>query len=203
MESNIMPMPRLLTTITCAALLSACAAAGTTRTQAPAFDLVSTPETTAAPEPRPAPSARDPRLHAAPPQPPVLPSPVVVPLDPGSLAALPREAVTATADGETLKCEGVALAALMQAAGAMPDDPLRGAQLGRYVLVDARDGHRVLFSLSEFDPTLGNRTAFVVDRCNGQRLDGTTGPLRLVVPDDARPERWVRQVQAITVIVAP
>ena len=195
-----MSTSRLLIAIACAVLLSACAV-GTTRTSAPAAEPLPAPGAAGATDP--AAPTRDPRLRGAPPQPTVLPSPVVVPLDAASLAMLPRETVTATADGETLECTGVALAALMQAVGAMPAGPLRGAQLGRYVQVDGRDGHRVLFSLSEFDPTLGNRTAFVVDSCNGQRLDGATGPLRLIVPGDPRPARWVRQLQAITVIVAP
>src|SRR3546814_14674151 len=91
----------------------------------------------------------------------------------------------------------------MQATGAMRAEPLRGAQLGRYVQVDARDGYRAVFSLAEFDPTLGNRAAFLVDRCAGTALDDAAGPLRLVVPDEVRPARWVRQGEAITVIVAP
>ncbi|GAB3315934.1 hypothetical protein [Luteimonas notoginsengisoli] len=194
-----MATPRLLIAIANVLLLSACAT-GPARTQATAAGDDAPAEVAS---PADVTAVHDGHLHAAPPQAPALASPVVVPLDAASLAALPRDAVTANVQGETLKCEGVALAALMRAAGAMPAEPLHGAQLGRYVLVVGRGGDRVLFSLSEFDPTLGNRSAFVVDRCNGQQLDGTTGPLRLVVPDDARPERWVRQVQAITVIVAP
>ncbi len=193
------PIPRILLA-TSALLLSACAATGPARTQAPspATDMPAdaAPRTDAPP----APSRHQ---HAAPPQAPALPSPVVVPLDAASLVALPRETITATAHGETLQCEGVALAALLQAAGAMPAEPLRGAQLGRYVQVDARDGYRALFSLAEFDPTLGNATAFLVDRCDGAPLGDEVGPLRLVVPGEARPTRWVRQVRAITVIVAP
>ena len=69
--------------------------------------------------------------------------------------------------------------------------------------VDGRDGGRVVFALAEFDPTLGNRAAFLVDRCDGKPLDDEVGPLRLVVPGEARPVRWVRQVEAITVIVSP
>ncbi len=177
-------------------LLSACTSLGAKR--APA----ASPQPSAADVPA-APSAYDPRLHAAPPQTPALPSPVVVPIDAATLAALPREPVTATAHDQTLHCEGLALVALLQAAGAMPTEPLRGAQLGRYVQVDGRDGDRVLFALSEFDATLGNRAAFLVDRCDGKALGGDDGPLRLIVPGDARPARWVRQVEAITVIVAP
>jgi acetyl esterase/lipase len=186
------PLPLLA-----ALLLSACASPGPPRTVASPPPGPPTTDATAAP------STHDPHLHAAPPQAPALPSPVVVPIDAATLAALPREAVIASAHDRVLHCEGVALAALLQAAGAMPAGPLRGAQLGRYVQVDGRDGYRALFALSEFDPTLGHRAAFLVDRCDGKALANDDGPLRLVVPGEARAARWVRQVAAITVIVAP
>ena len=63
----------------------------------------------------------------------------------------------------------------------------------------ARDGYRVVFSLGELDPATGGRRVFVVDRCDGKPLDADVGPLRLLVPEDARPARWVRQLQSITV----
>lgn len=135
--------------------------------------------------------------------PPPLPSPVTVPLDAASLAALPRQPVSGTAHGRELRCEGIPLPALLRAAGAMPADPLRGAQLARYVQVDARDGYRAVFSLAELDPTLGGNAVFLVDRCDGAPLGDDAGPLRLMAPAESRPARWVRQVEAITVIVAP
>ncbi|VXB00403.1 conserved exported hypothetical protein [Luteimonas sp. 9C] len=134
---------------------------------------------------------------------PVDPSPVVIPLDAAARASLTRHTVDATVHGRTLRCEGVALAALLQATGAMPDTPLRGALLDRYALVTARDGYRTLFSLGELDATLGNRGVYLVDRCDGAPLDADSGPLRLLVPDDTRPARGVRQVERITVIAAP
>ena len=180
-----------------ALLLAACTSTG------PARPLPSAAAAAASGDAAPASVEPSPHQHAAPPRPTVLPSPVVVPIDDASRAALSRATVTATAHGRTHRCEGVALAALLQAGGAMPAEPLRGAQLGRYVQVDARDGYRAVFSLAEFDPTLGDGTAFLVDHCDGAPLDDDTGPLRLVVPGDARPARWVRQVRSITVIVAP
>jgi hypothetical protein len=196
-----MAMPRHSIAIVIALLLCACTATGPSRMQAAA--PAPAPDATTASAPERAPPAHDPRLHAAPPPPSALPSPVVVPIDAAARAALPREPVVASAHGQALHCEGVALAALLQAAGAMPAGPLRGAQLGRYVQVDGRDGYRALFALSEFDPTLGHRAAFLVDRCDGKALANDDGPLRLVVPGEARAARWVRQVAAITVIVAP
>lgn len=132
-----------------------------------------------------------------------MPSPVIVPLDPAVLSQLPREPVTATAHGTTLRCDGIDLATLLRIADAMPDEPLKGSQLTRYVQIDARDGYRALFALAELDPTLGDRKAYLVDRCDGLPLPADDGPLRLVVPGEARPARWVRQVKAITVIVSP
>lgn len=150
-----------------------------------------------------APAAHAPHQRASTPQLPPLPSPVVVPLDAAVLAALPRHAARGNAHGQALDCEGVALVELLRAAGAMPVEPLRGAQLTRYVQVDGRDGDRALFSLAELDPTLGGNAVVLVDRCNGAALGDDVGPLRLLAPAESRPARWVRQVEAITVIVAP
>lgn len=130
-------------------------------------------------------------------------SPQAIPIDASTLAMLPHEAVTATAHGKTRQCEGVALPALLRAANALPAEPLGNTQLANYVLVAARGGDRVVFSLAELEPTLGNRKVLLVDRCDGQPLDDDDGPLRLIAPEESRPARWVRQVQSITVVTAP
>jgi hypothetical protein len=135
--------------------------------------------------------------------PPSAPSPLVVPIDAATRARLPRERVQASAHARALDCEGVPLAALLRDAGAMPETKLPGAMLSRYVLVDARDGYRVLYSLAELDPHTGARRVLLVDRCNGAPLDGEDGPLRLIASDDVRPARWVRQVRSIVVVAAP
>jgi len=147
--------------------------------------------------------AQDPALRASQPEPPGIASPVPVSLDDATLAALPRESVSARVHEATLHCEGVPLVALLRASGAIPEGRLGSPHLARYVLADARDGYRVLFSLAELDPGTGNRAAYVVDRCDGKALGDDTGPLRLLVPDDVRPARGVRQLDAITVVVAP
>lgn len=141
--------------------------------------------------------------HAHPPTDAVAPPPAAIdiPLDAPAREDLARSRVTASAHGQALDCTGVALVDLLRHAGAIPDAPLRGgAQLGRRVEVVARDGYRVTFSLGELDPGLGNREVFLVDRCDGQPLPDETGPLRLVVPEDSRPARWIRQIQRISVL---
>lgn len=120
-------------------------------------------------------------------------------LDPASLARVPREPIEASAHGKALHCEGRRLDALLRRAGAMPEGRLPGPLLARYVRIDARDGYRAVYSLAELDPGTGNRPVYLVDRCNDEPLDEQDGPLRLIAPQDVRPARWVRQVEAITV----
>ena len=108
---------------------------------------------------------------------------MVVPLDAATLASLPREAVTARRMARPCTATAFALLALLRASAAMPAEPLRGAQLTRYVQVDARDGYRALFALAELDPTLGNRKVFLTDRCDGKPLARRRWP---AAPDLAR-----------------
>jgi len=72
-----------------------------------------------------------------------------------------------------------------------------------FVLVEAADGYRVVFSLAEVDPGIQDSNVLVADKVDGQALDSKVGPLRLVAPLDKRPARWVRMVQSIRVITAP
>lgn len=148
-------------------------------------------------------AAQDPHLRASQPERPAIPSPVTVSLDAQRIAGLPRHAVSARVHNTELNCDGVALIDVLRASDAIPEGRLGSAHLSRYVQVDARDGYRVLFSLAELDPGTGNRAVYVVDRCGGEALDEKDGPLRLLVPDDVRAARSVRQLDAINVVVAP
>lgn len=150
---------------------------------------------------RAGPAGRSPHAHAS--DPPQRYAPVDVALDADRIAALPRLDAVGTAHGKTLHCQGVSLAALLRASGAMPAEPLRGAQLGRVLVVTARDGYRAAFALAELDPSLGAREVILADRCDGAALGADDGPWRLLVPAESRPARWVRQVQSLRVIDAP
>ena len=147
--------------------------------------------------------AHAPHQHASSPGAAPVASPLAVPLDAAALAAFPRQAVAASAHGQSLRCEGIPLPTLLRAARALPEEPLRGPGLAKYVLVTARDGYRAAFSLAELEPTLGNQQVLLVDRCDGKPLDEKNGPLRLIAPGESRPARWVRQVHSITVVSAP
>ena len=74
--------------------------------------------------------------------------------------------------------------------------------MAAYVLAEGADSYRVSFSLAELDPGLQDSQVIVADTMNGQPLGDKVGPLRLVVPQDKRPARWVRMLRSIKVVNA-
>ena len=119
------------------------------------------------------------------------------------LAKLPRARVHASAHGTEGDWEGVALIELMHAAGAPIGEALRGANLRLYLRIDAADGYHAVFALAEIDPGIGGAQAILADRRDDKPLAADEGPLRIIVPGDKRPARWVRQVTAIELLKAP
>lgn len=116
------------------------------------------------------------------------------------LGALPRDSAQGTAHGRSARYHGVSLATLLAAARVTPIDSLRGRALRRVVVASAADGYVAVFSAAELDRSLGARAILVADRENGAALPAGDGPLRLVVPTDGRPARWVRQLVALTIV---
>jgi hypothetical protein len=113
---------------------------------------------------------------------------------------LPRKNVEAKDHSGALAVyEGVVLASVLAEAGVKLGKDLRGPRLALTLLVEAEDGFRVAFSLAEIDPDMTDRVVLLADRKDGKALDAREGPLRLVVPQDKRHSRWVRQVLRIRV----
>ena len=123
--------------------------------------------------------------------------------DRAALAKLPRTTVEASDHGKPGTWQGVAFDELLKQAGAPLGDALRGGKLASYLVVGATDGYRVVFSLAEFDAAFGATRAILADTRDGKPLDAHEGPFRLVVPDEKRPGRWVRQVERIELRSAP
>lgn len=118
------------------------------------------------------------------------------------LATLPRDSIKARIhDGPEQWFAGPSILAVLRRAGARVDT-IRGPALAQYLVAEARDGYRVVFSLAELAPTLGNRVVLLVDRIDGKPLPEAEGPWRLLVPADAHPSRWARQVVALRLLAA-
>jgi DMSO/TMAO reductase YedYZ molybdopterin-dependent catalytic subunit len=96
--------------------------------------------------------------------------------------------------------EGVPLALLLAKAGLPQGEQIRGPWMTAYVLVEAADGYRVIFSLAELDSSFLDSEVLVADAMDGSPLGGDEGPYKLVAPNDKRPGRWVRMVKAFTIV---
>jgi len=121
------------------------------------------------------------------------------------LRKMPRQTVS-TRDAHTSashEYEGVMLSALLAAVGAPSGEALRGAELRDYVEVVGADNYKVIFSLPELDSRFQDNKVIVADTLDGKPLDSAQGPLKLVVPQDRRPARWVRMLTSINVCQAP
>jgi DMSO/TMAO reductase YedYZ molybdopterin-dependent catalytic subunit len=99
--------------------------------------------------------------------------------------------------------EGVLVEDLLQKAGVPQGEQLRGQAMATYVLVEAADNYRVLFSLAEFNSSFQDSEIIVADTMDGAPIPGALGPFRLVAPHEKRPARWVEMVKSITVVRVP
>jgi hypothetical protein len=115
------------------------------------------------------------------------------------IAALPHVTVSVKDHDTPAQFEGVPLATLLSNAGVPLGDKLRGARLTDVLIVEASDSYKVVFALAEVDPAFATREIILADKRDGKPLDAKEGPLRIVVPGDQRPARWVRQVIALRV----
>ncbi len=115
------------------------------------------------------------------------------------LSHLSRRSVRAAEHGKEAAFEGVALSDVLKMAGIPTGESLRGKQLVKYLLVDARDGYQVVFALAELDSAFTDREVLLADRRDGKPLSAEEGPLRIVVPGEKRPARWARQVRELRI----
>ncbi len=105
-------------------------------------------------------------------------------------------------DKKTEVYEGVALEELLRRAGVPQGEQLRGPEMATYVIAEAEDGYRVVFSLAELDSGFLDADVLVADAMDGAPLGANQGPFRLVAPHEKRPARWVRMLKSITVVRA-
>lgn len=72
--------------------------------------------------------------------------------------------------------------------------------LGKYVLITAADNYKVVFSFAEIDPDFTEQSILVATHVDGKPLPKGEGPFRIIVPNDKKQGRWVREVKSITVV---
>jgi DMSO/TMAO reductase YedYZ molybdopterin-dependent catalytic subunit len=118
----------------------------------------------------------------------------------GDLAKLPRRSVRAKAhDGKEALFDGVELGDILKLSGVKFGEQLRGKDLALFLVVEAADSYRAVFALPELDHAFTDRIIILADRRDGKPLAEKEGPTRIVVPDEKREARWVRQVVSLTI----
>jgi hypothetical protein len=91
---------------------------------------------------------------------------------------------------------------ILKASGLDLASNLGGGYVSRRVLAArALDGYIAAFGLAEVDPRFGRQVPIVVwQDPEGGDLPMHQGPLSLIVPEDARGSRGVRQLQGLEVL---
>ena len=101
--------------------------------------------------------------------------------------------------GEMQHYEGVRVSDLLLKAGVPLGERLRGRALATYVVAKASDGYTVVYSIAELDPAMTDNQVIVADTMNGKPLEPKQGPLKIVVPGDKRPARWIRMLMTLRI----
>ena len=116
------------------------------------------------------------------------------------IEALPRVKVTEGASGSSATFEGVPLKALLERAGVGFGESMKGKRLASCLLAEAADGYRVVIALPEIDPAFTDKQVVLAFLKDGKPLDAKEGPYRIVIPDEKRMARWVRQVTTLKIV---
>ena len=96
---------------------------------------------------------------------------------------------------------GVNLSDILLAAGAkLGKDELRGKELAAYLLVEAADGYKATFAIAELSSEFTDRIILLADTRDGKPLAASQGFWQIIVPDDKKHGRWVRQVISLKII---
>jgi len=112
------------------------------------------------------------------------------------------EVIRKDRDGKDHTYSGVILADILQKAGVTMGKDLRGENLTKYVLVEASDGYQVVFALAELDKDFTDRTIILADMIDGKPLASGDGPFRIIVQDEKKPARCIKQVTDIKILFA-
>jgi Oxidoreductase molybdopterin binding domain len=117
-------------------------------------------------------------------------------------------AISYTSRGHKHTANAVSLLSVLKAAGVQTqlkmdpkaDPKIKNFELRLVVVVRGRDGYVAAFSLAELLADVGNRHVWLALDADGQALSPSEGPVRLMVPEDEKPARWIRGVQSIVVV---
>lgn len=68
------------------------------------------------------------------------------------------------------------------------------------LLAEGADGYRVVIALPELDPAFTDKQIVLAFLKDGKPLDDKEGPYRIVIPDEKRMARWVKQLTTLRLV---
>ena len=105
-------------------------------------------------------------------------------------------------DGSDHTYSGVLLSDILKKAGVTLGPELRGENLTKYLLITASDNYQVVFALPELDKGYTDRMIILADQMDGKPLPTGDGPFRIIVQDEKKPARCIKQVTGMKVVFA-
>ena len=102
-------------------------------------------------------------------------------------------------EGKEHTYTGVVLADILQKAGVTMGDNLKGKNLTKFLIAKAADGYQVIFALAELDKAFTDKTVILANNVDSKPLSATEGPYRIIVQDEKKPTRLIRQVIALRI----
>ncbi|WP_443946813.1 molybdopterin-binding protein [Pedobacter sp. AW1-32] len=102
-------------------------------------------------------------------------------------------------DGKDHQYSGVLLYQLLAKAGTTLGKDLRGENLTKYAFIEASDGYQVVFALAELDPEFTDKKIILADKIDENLLAAADGPFRIIVQDEKKPARCMKQVTEIKI----
>ncbi|WP_183557021.1 molybdopterin-dependent oxidoreductase [Mucilaginibacter sp. SP1R1] len=102
-------------------------------------------------------------------------------------------------DGKDHTYSGVIVSEILKNAGVTLGPELKGENLTKYLLVEASDGYQVIFALAELDKGYTDRAIILADQVDGKPLAPGDGPYRIIVQDEKKPARCIKQVTAMQI----
>lgn len=117
------------------------------------------------------------------------------------LKSMPQSEVSGKdRDEEVHSFQGVLLIDLLKKGGMKFGTALKGINQAQYLLVEAADGYKVIFSLPEIDPEFSGKQILIAHSRDGVALEEGVGPFRFVVPEEKLHARWIREVVAVKLV---
>ena len=97
---------------------------------------------------------------------------------------------------------GVALGDVLAKAGFVADKTTQKKMLHSYLRIEGTDKYWVVYSLTEVEASEHDGDVMVATSMEGPNGLGSDGALKLVSTEDKKPQRWVRNLTAITLTTA-